>query len=147
MRGGKNSTSADGFPSDCDHKVVDAVNLSWHNGLTAMKRLTNTDRRTKMGATTFTTTVSANNADAAFYVAVSNAKAYRWDEDYCADYPGDITCKNSFYMDTVPAGMSTMQHINNVLNSPSPRCDKWSGLAGCVDNGNGSFTFFGWAPC
>ena len=104
-----------------------------------------------MGATTYKDTYKANSARDAFDIAVNEAmEDARWDGDEgCFDttYAGTIVTASSFTMVEIPEGQEADALIEKILWDPDCRFHKWSELAGCVDNKDGTYTFFGWAPC
>ncbi len=100
-----------------------------------------------MGSSAYTTTVKADTATDAFWIAVSEAREDAlWDEDVEFGYEGNIASALSFVMVNIPEGEDAEKMIDKMLDDPDCPFHKWSERAGCVDNKNGTFTFFGWAP-
>lgn len=94
-----------------------------------------------MGATTFVTNGFGPSAKAAF----AQAKQYERDEsggDF--GYSGTILEKDRFVVVNPPLGASPSA-VNRFIEAwLDENDDKW-GPAGCIDNGDETYTFFGWA--
>lgn len=90
-----------------------------------------------MGSQVFTTTVTGRTSDDAFVKAIEQA---------CYDhgnsgYTGTIAEKSEFMM----IELGPDQTIDDLITHSDPRIDDKWGPAGCINNKDGTFTFFGWA--
>lgn len=103
-----------------------------------------------MGAYEFENRVKADSAQEAFRKATDQARF----EHGHGGYTGTIAEKSEFRLMTPPDGMSPAEYVRQLgdqscempvdprITGFNPYDDKW-GPAGCVDMGDGSFTFFG----
>jgi hypothetical protein len=95
----------------------------------------------QMGSTTFVTTGSGTSAKAAFKQARDEERSDREMNGDKLSYTGSILEKSSFVMVRVEPGEEVQLIIEDWLDQND---DKW-GPAGCIDNEDGNYTFFGWA--
>jgi len=95
-----------------------------------------------MGAESFTTeSYHRDNAMIAFRDAVEEAL---YDYGH-RGYTGTIAEKHSFVMMPIIEGLTADQSINKYFEVDDSRIeDKW-GPAGCIQDEEGGFIFFGWA--
>lgn len=98
-----------------------------------------------MGACDFQDRVRGKTAQEAFDAAVTNAR-YLYGH---GGYTGTIAEKHEFRLMKLPDGMTVDQFVIKLSDDYeedddgfNPYYDKW-GPAGCVDHGDGTFSFFG----
>lgn len=94
-----------------------------------------------MGAESFITKAAGKTAAEAFSAAAEQA---RWEHGH-GGYTGTIAEKHEFVMIDVPQGIAPRAYINELLNAGDERINNKWGPAGCIDAGDGTFLFFGWA--
>jgi hypothetical protein len=95
-----------------------------------------------MGAEAFVTEpYHRDNAKIAFKDAVEQAQ---YDHGH-SGYTGTIAEKHTFVMMPIIEGMTIDQSINKYFDDYDPRIDEKWGPAGCIQNEEGAFIFFGWA--
>lgn len=96
-----------------------------------------------MGASTFCISARGATATAAFQTAYTEA-CY---EHGNGGYTGTIAEKSSFVMIEVPADQTgdVWGYAQGLIDEGDPRIDDKWGPAGCIDQGQGNFVFFGWA--
>ena len=97
-----------------------------------------------MGATTFVTTGSGTSAEAAFKQARDEERSDREMNGDELSYTGSILEKSSFVMVRVEPGASRQEVQQIIEDWLDQNDDKWA-PAGCIDNEDGNYTFFGWA--
>ena len=96
-----------------------------------------------MGASDFWTPARGKTAQEAFNNAVDEA---RYEHGH-GGYTGTIAEKHSFRMVPVPSDKTAVQYSHELMNDFDNRgfwWDKW-GDAACINNGEGSWIFFGMA--
>jgi hypothetical protein len=96
-----------------------------------------------MGGCTFCISAQGGSAKEAFSIAVEQAN----DEHGRGGYTGTIAEKNEFVMIPVPADRTgdVWGYAQELIDEGDPRIDDKWGPAGCIDQGQGNFVFFGWA--
>lgn len=96
-----------------------------------------------MGAQTFCISAQGATAQAAFHQARNDA-AY---EHGHGGYSGSIAEKDSIVMIDVPADRTgdVWGYAQELIDDGDPRIDDKWGPAGCIDQGQGNYVFFGWA--
>lgn len=94
-----------------------------------------------MGATTFCNRQKGTTARQAFADAREEAY-YRFGHD---GYTGSIAEKSKFMMIALPEGEDAMTYAWKLIDEGDPRVDDKWGPAGCIDEGDGNYLFFGWA--
>lgn len=94
-----------------------------------------------MSAETFFHGASGKTAEEAFHKAVEEAQ-YNWGH---AGDTGTIAEKSSFVMIDLPEGMDPKKYADHLIGKDDDRIDDKWGPAGCIDCGDGTFLFFGWA--
>lgn len=96
-----------------------------------------------MGATSFITEAKGKTAREAFFEAIAHAEYTHGH----SGYSGTIMEKSEYVMITVPTGFvgGPRGFARHLIDQDDHRIsDKW-GPAGCIDQGDGSFVFFGFA--
>ena len=96
-----------------------------------------------MGAEVFVHTVGGASARDAFERAVKSA-SYAYGH---AGYTGTIAEKDDYIMIEMPSGFEggAERYASVLINQCDERIDDKWGPAGCIDHGDGNYTFFGWA--
>lgn len=94
-----------------------------------------------MGATTFCNRESGASALEAFKAAREEAL---YDHGH-SGYSGTIAEKSKFVMIALPEGEDAMTYAWKLIDEGDPRVDDKWGPAGCIDEGDGNYLFFGWA--
>jgi hypothetical protein len=96
-----------------------------------------------MGGQTFCISARGATAQAAFHAAHSEA----CHEHGHGGYTGTIAEKSEFVMIPVPADRTgdVWGYAQELIDDGDERIDDKWGPAGCIDQGQGNFVFFGWA--
>lgn len=94
-----------------------------------------------MGAESFTNRAKGTSAAKAFDAVVQQAL---YDHGH-AGYSGSIAEKSEFVMILLPEGRKAQEYAEELINKGDERVDDKWGPAGCIDLGDGSYLFFGWA--
>ena len=94
-----------------------------------------------MGATTFCNRQAGSTAQQAFKAAREEAL---YDHGH-SGYSGTIAEKSKFVMISVPEGEIAMNYAWKLIDEGDARVDDKWGPAGCIDEGDGNYLFFGWA--
>lgn len=94
-----------------------------------------------MGAATFYTEAKGRTAVEAFRHARERAL---WNNGH-GGYTGTIAEKHDFTMIACPPGETPRDHADALIDAGDPRVSTKRGPASCIDCGDGTFAFFGWA--
>jgi hypothetical protein len=96
-----------------------------------------------MGGTTFTAKAKGKTANDAF----EYARAEAFHEYGHRGYTGTIAEKNDFTVIPLPEGTSAEDFAQKLIDDGDPRIDDKWGPAGCIEVGDDTWLFFGWASC
>jgi hypothetical protein len=94
-----------------------------------------------MGAEVFITRAKGASAKEAFDEAVRRAQ-HDWGH---SGYTGSIAEKDTFTMIELPEGQNAIGYAEKLLDEGDERIDDKWGPAGCIQEREGVFVFFGWA--
>jgi len=96
-----------------------------------------------MGGQTFAVKGRGKSPDQAFNALVTKTLTFYG----LRGYTGTIAEKDSFVMIPIPAGVDPEDYADTLLDAGDERVDDKYGPAGCIDCGDGTYLFFGWASC